>query len=177
MGETAPIVAQEMVRDNVEDFREVSVGTSQLANILQIACCPLAFVQGWWILQPREEAISLHFGQLTGRYTNPGCQYTNPCGLELRRISVAQISTLLNTQRVLDKSGNPVVVSAIIVYRFVDPGKALLNVDRPSWFVETQSAAVVKDVVSRFTYVTNFLVAYLTALKKKLTYCSINRQV
>lgn len=58
----------------------------------------------------------------------------------------------LNTQRVLDKAGNPVVVSAVLTYRFIDAGKALLNVESPGAFVETQAAAVVKDVVSRFTY-------------------------
>ncbi|GBG28443.1 Band 7 protein CG42540 [Hondaea fermentalgiana] len=134
------------------DFKEVELTTSPLATALGCLAFPCTIINGWWVLNPREESISLHFGKLTGHYETPGCHFTNPCGLEMLKVSTSQISVVLNTQRVLDADANPVVVSAVLNYRVVDAAKALLNVERPNAFVETQAAAVVKEVVSRFTY-------------------------
>ncbi|CAK9113130.1 Long-chain-fatty-acid--CoA ligase 5 (Arachidonate--CoA ligase) (Long-chain acyl-CoA synthetase 5) (LACS 5), partial [Durusdinium trenchii] len=134
------------------EFKDVQLGTSALAHTLQLAFLPLACLTGWVVLQPREHMISLHFGTLTGYYKSPGCQYVNPCGVELRRISTAQISSSLQTQKVADARSNPVNVSAIVTFRVVDAPKALLNVERAINYTETQAAAVMKEVVGHFTY-------------------------
>mmetsp|Transcript_8919 Transcript_8919/g.15701 ORF Transcript_8919/g.15701 Transcript_8919/m.15701 type:complete len:269 (+) Transcript_8919:126-932(+) len=144
--------AQDMSPDADDEMVDVKEGSSTLANSMAVLCLPLTLLNGWAYLDPREEAISMHFGQLTGKYDKPGCFFVNPWGLELKKLSTAQIASSLDTVKITDKRGNPLRVSAIITYRFVDVAKALLYVNQPRNYVETQAQTVLKEVVSTFTY-------------------------
>jgi len=106
----------------------------------------------WWVLEPRTEALVLHFGQLTEKHDTPGCHFSNCIGREIRMISVAQLSNDLPTQKITDVSGNPILVSAVITYRFNNPTYALLNVQNPQTYVMTQAQAALKQVVGRYSY-------------------------
>jgi len=67
-------------------------------------------------------------------------------------ISVAQLSNDLPTQKITDVAGNPILVSAVITYRFNNPTYALLNVQSPQSYVMTQAQAALKQVVGRYSY-------------------------
>ena len=54
--------------------------------------------------------------------------------------------------KVVDKSGVPIIVSAIIVYRVVDVLKAAFEVDNYTTFVRKQATAALKAVVQRYAY-------------------------
>lgn len=118
----APETAPEMNRD----MRNIEVGTSAVATFLGIICCPLVFTSACWVLEPRTEALVLNFGILTEKHDQPGCHISNPVGREIRQISTAQISQDLGTQKITDASGNPVIVSAVLAYRFVNVSLLLL---------------------------------------------------
>jgi len=96
--------------------------------------------------------IVLHFGQVTSIHQDPGCYYSNCCGRELRYISKTQRGYDLTKQKILDRNGNPLSVSAVITYRFDDPGSALLRVQNANDYVINQAAASLKNVVGKFTY-------------------------
>jgi len=62
------------------------------------------------------------------------------------------MSIELGRTTVLDRNGNPLIISGVVVYQFVNPKRAALDVENPVGFVESQAEAVLKQVVSRFPY-------------------------
>ncbi|KNC78220.1 hypothetical protein SARC_09347 [Sphaeroforma arctica JP610] len=103
-------------------------------------------------LNTRSEAVILHYGTYTGTIDEPGCHFVNCFGREIRTILTSQKSVDIPNVKVLDGNGNPIIVSAILTYRFVDSKKALLNVLSPNEYVMTQASATLKQIVSQFPY-------------------------
>merc|ERR1711977_271379 len=66
--------------------------------------------------------------------------------------SVKQRTMDIDTAKVADGNGNPLIVSCIVNYRVIDPKKAILNVDDLKKYVNTNAQAVLKQTVSHFTY-------------------------
>ena len=54
--------------------------------------------------------------------------------------------------KMVDKTGVPIMVSAIVVYRIVDAKKAALDIDDYRNFVESLATASLKQVVQAYTY-------------------------
>merc|ERR1711991_449709 len=93
-----------------------------------------------------------NFGRLTAVQTGEGFHYHNPCGLTVNSVSVAQVAIDLENQRVLDKDGNPLVVSAVLQFRYVDAVKATFNVKNAGSFIIQNASASLKNVLSHYTY-------------------------
>jgi regulator of protease activity HflC (stomatin/prohibitin superfamily) len=134
------------------DMTEIAEGSSPTAIGLGLLVFPLTIAMSCWVLEPREEALVLNYGQLTARTREPGCHWHNCVGREIRKISVAQLSQDLPVQKITDSTGNPIMISAVLTYRFINPTFALLNVQSPEAFVATQAQAALKQVVGRYTY-------------------------
>jgi regulator of protease activity HflC (stomatin/prohibitin superfamily) len=81
-------------------------------------------------------------------------------------VSTADISADLPIQKVTDSLGNPVIVSGIVVYRFTNPYGPLLTVQNGQQFVVTQASAIMKQVVSKYSY--EELKVQSTAVNKEL---------
>jgi len=94
----------------------------------------------------------LNCGVLTDKVSEPGVHFHNPVGREIRQISTAQISVDLVQQKITDSTGNPILVSAVVTFRFTNPSASLLNVREPKTFVITQASATLKQVVGKYTY-------------------------
>ena len=58
--------------------------------------------------------------------------------------------------KVNDSDGNPIEISAVIVFRVVDTAKALFNVDYYQDFVEIQSETAIRHVATQYPYDTFF---------------------
>lgn len=123
-----------------------------VADVAGVLACPITCLTAWWCLEPRTEAIVLHCGELTGKVKESGIQFTNPCGREIRTISTAQVSLELQKSKVTDSAGNPILVSAVVTYRFEDAPAALLNVRDPDRFVLDQASSSLKAVVGHYSY-------------------------
>jgi hypothetical protein len=126
------------------------VGTSQLALCQCIACCPLTMVCSWVPIATRTELVVLNYGSYTGTYKAPGCTFINCWGREMHVISTAAQSIDLAVTKILDKNGNPLLVSAIIVYHIVNTKRAALDVKDSAQFVRLQAMAVLKRIVSQY---------------------------
>jgi len=123
-----------------------------IATLGCIACFPFVAPTSCWTLDVRTEALVLHFGQLTAHVKEPGCYYHNCCGREIRTLSMQTFSRDMPVAKITDSTGNPILVSAVLSYRFVDTKAALFNVSNLHEFVMTQAQAALKATVSRFTY-------------------------
>jgi len=106
---------------------------------------------GLYMLQPNEGAILTLFGQYVGTDRNEGLRWANPL-YRKRHISLRARNLNAATLKVNDKRGNPVEISAVVVWRVYDTALAVFEVDNYENYVTVQAEAAIRHVASQFAY-------------------------
>jgi len=106
---------------------------------------------GLYMLQPNEGAILTLFGQYVGTDRNEGLRWANPF-YRKRHISLRARNLNAATLKVNDKRGNPVEISAVVVWRVYDTALAVFEVDNYENYVTVQAEAAIRHVASQFAY-------------------------
>ena len=112
---------------------------------------PPVLIFGFFIVNPREEMVILRFGKYVTTLKTQGIRYIHPVGRNLRRISTRDTTLDIATTTVVERNGNPILISAVVVYRVENSMKAALEVEDHNRFIADQASAVVKRVSSTFT--------------------------
>jgi len=136
----------------IDDLQYEEGKISPCSITLGIICFPLTLLGSCTQVNVQEEVISLHYGKYTGSISEPGCHFVNCWGLDLIRVSKAKISVDLPNIKVVDKNGNPVNVSGIVVYHFVNIKRSNIDFKDSQNFVKNQSLATLKRIASRYPY-------------------------
>jgi len=134
------------------DFVPEEGNSSACALALGILCFPLTLCGSCFCVNEKEEAIILSFGKYSTTVRDPGIHFSNCWGREIITISKAKLSTEIPTTKVIDKDGNPVMVSGVVFYHFRDTKKAAIDILDRATFVSDQAAAVLKQIVSHYPY-------------------------
>lgn len=113
---------------------------------------PPLLLFGFFVVHPREEVIVLKFGKYVKTITTPGIMWLHPVGRDLRRIPTHDISLHIPTSTVVERHGNPILISAVVVYRVEDTRKAALDVENFRQFIGDQAGAVIKRASAHFPY-------------------------
>jgi len=106
----------------------------------------------FFTLEPGIEAVHLFFGNYVQTVKEPGIHFVQPIGRTLRKVSVRQVTHDIPISTVVEATGNPVLVSAVLRYQVIEAEKAVLNVHNHNQFVADQASAILKRVVSRYPY-------------------------
>lgn len=106
---------------------------------------------GLYMLQPREAAILLLFGEYKGTDRSEGLRWANPFFVK-RRISLRARNLNAPTLKVNDKRGNPIEISAVVVWRVRDTAQAVFEVDDYENYVKVQAEAAIRHMASQFAY-------------------------
>ncbi len=125
---------------------------SLLTLVLSVLLFPITLMASWLVVHPQEEAVVLGWGKLSKIVKTPGISWVNVWGRKLIKISTKQQAIEVHRTVVADGNGNPIVVAAVVTFRFVDSKKAALDVQDAPSFVRTQAMAVLKQVASRYPY-------------------------
>jgi len=129
-------------------------GAHPLSILLGVLCCPLTVLFSCFTLNPQEEMVMLYWGRYSGTVRGSGLHFANCWGRESTRISTKKICQQLPKTTVVDKNGNPLIVSAVIVYNIVNSKRATLDIQNHVSFVQTQAETTLKQIISRFPYET-----------------------
>ena len=113
---------------------------------------PPILLFGFFIVNPREEIVVLRFGKFVTTLKTQGIRWIHPVGRKLFRISTRDTTLDIATTTVVEVNGNPIEISAVVVYRVQDTYKAALHVENFRVFIEDQAGAVVKRVAAQFPY-------------------------
>ncbi len=113
---------------------------------------PPILLFGFFIVNPREEVVVLRFGKFVTTFKTQGIRWIHPVGRHLHRISTKDTTLDIATSTVVEVNGNPIEISAVVVYRTEDTYKAALHVESYKQFIEDQAGAVVKRVAAQFPY-------------------------
>jgi regulator of protease activity HflC (stomatin/prohibitin superfamily) len=112
----------------------------------------LFVLSGIFIVGPREAHVLIYWGTVSRTVSEPGFNYAFPLGLQRQVVSTRDVAFSTAITTVVEANGNPIQVSAVCVYRVVDPARALIDVQGYHNFVYQQASAVLKSVCSRFPY-------------------------
>lgn len=136
-----------------------------------------AFVSlfGFMAIAPNEARVLLLFGEYRGSVVDSGFYWVNPfyskkrvslrvrnfetgsSGIPERKDAEGKVvqhrgRTLGRPSKVNDRDGNPIEISAIVVWRVVNTAEALFEVDDFEDFVAVQSEAALRNLASRHPY-------------------------
>jgi regulator of protease activity HflC (stomatin/prohibitin superfamily) len=122
-----------------------------LVVLFSVLFPPILFF-GFVIVNPREEIVVLRFGKFVSTLKAQGIRWIHPVGRKLHRISTRDTTLDVQTATVVEINGNPIEISAVVVYRVEDTYRAALHVASYASFIEDQAGAVIKRVASQFPY-------------------------
>jgi regulator of protease activity HflC (stomatin/prohibitin superfamily) len=95
-----------------------------LVILVTIIFPPILFF-GFFIVNPREEMVVLRFGKYVGTVAREGIRWIHPVGRSLRRIPTRDITLHIEKTTVVERNGNPIVISAVVVYRIARQNRAM----------------------------------------------------
>jgi regulator of protease activity HflC (stomatin/prohibitin superfamily) len=129
---------------------------------------------GFMIIQPNQARVLLLFGNYRGSVKTSGFYWVNPffskkkISLRIQNFETGSITTPASKDaagktipkshsaghpsKVNDRDGNPIEISAVVVWRVVDTAEALLEVDSYEHFVSIQSESALRSLASRHPY-------------------------
>ncbi len=151
---------------------EIFFGLSVLVDVLLFALI-IVFSFGFFAQQPNEARVMVFFGKYKGTFRQTGFFWVNPF-MNRKRISLRLRNIDVEPIKVNDKSGNPVMIGMVLVWKVEDTYRAVFDVDSEqkslnvtsndislnpgnlssalSRFVGIQSDAALREVASRYAY-------------------------
>jgi regulator of protease activity HflC (stomatin/prohibitin superfamily) len=106
---------------------------------------------GLYMLQPNESAIVMLFGKYIGTDHSDGLRWAFPLYAK-RKLSVRARNFNAPTLKVNDKRGNPVEISAAVVWRVRDTAQAVFEVDDFERYVQVQTETALRHLASQYAY-------------------------
>jgi len=119
-------------------------------GVLLIFLCSI-LLAGLFTLQPNEARVLILFGAYKGTCVESGFHWTNPFYTK-KRISLRTRNFDGEMLKVNDLRGNPIEISAVVVWRVADTFKALFDVDDYSNYVKVQSESALRHMANEYAY-------------------------
>lgn len=130
-----------------------TVATSSALIILSIVLWGFAclLVSSATVVSPNQSKAILFFGNYLGTIKENGFFLTVPLTNKIN-VSLKVRNFNSSVLKVNDLDGNPIEISAVVVFRVVDTAKALFDVAYYQDFVEIQSETAVRHIASQYPY-------------------------
>lgn len=158
-------------------FGGISMGVSIIAFVFI-----LIFFAGLHAIKPNEALVLTLFGKYYGTIKKSGFYFTNPFCSAVTPSSDSAAETVLSIQssnngaqvnaslpkgnkistkvmtlnnqkqKVNDVLGNPIVIGAVVIWKVVDPTKAVLNIDNYYTYLSTQCDSTIRNIARLYPY-------------------------
>ncbi len=145
-----------------------------IGGILALICGVVSLF-GYQAVAPNDARVMLLFGEYRGSVTESGFYWVNPffskrkITLRVRNFETGSVTTPEKKDaqgkivqhksrtggrpsKVNDRDGNPIEISAVVVWRVVNTAEAMFEVDDYEHFVAVQSEAALRNLASRHPY-------------------------
>jgi regulator of protease activity HflC (stomatin/prohibitin superfamily) len=134
-------------------FRSTAMGLGVgVAGSILAMFVSILGLAGLFVVNPNQAKVLQLFGDYRGTTRNAGLRWANPF-YSKKAISVRTRNFETGKLKVNDKSGNPIEIAAVVVWRVVDTAEALFNVDDYINFVHVQSESALRNLATHFPYV------------------------
>jgi regulator of protease activity HflC (stomatin/prohibitin superfamily) len=162
----------------VLSLKALSMGTGSgwaVVTGVLLLLCGIVSLAGYMAIAPNQARVLLLFGHYKGSALESGFYWVNPfftkkkISLRIRNFETGSINTperkdaagkvvqersrtLGRPSKVNDRDGNPIEISAVVVWRVVNTAEALFEVDDFEDFVAVQSEAALRNMATRHPY-------------------------
>jgi regulator of protease activity HflC (stomatin/prohibitin superfamily) len=103
------------------------------------------------MLAPNQAAALTLFGAYTGSDRKEGLRWANPLAIK-KKVSLRDRNLNAPTLKVNDQRGNPIEISAVVVWRVRDSAQALFQVDDFEAYVRVQAEAAIRHLAASYAY-------------------------
>ena len=128
--------------------------SSAVLLILSIIC-----VCGFILVEPGQARVLLFFGKYRGTFTQPGYYWLNPF-ISQKKLSLRVRNLDAEPIKVNDKTGNPIMIGMVLVWKLKDTYKAIFEIDTQTMAEGSvgqagvgASAAQVMNLLGRFVQI------------------------
>ncbi len=128
--------------------------SSAVLFILSIIC-----ICGFILVEPGQARVLLFFGKYRGTFTQPGYYWLNPF-ISQKKLSLRVRNLDAEPIKVNDKTGNPIMIGMVLVWKLKDTYKAIFEIDTQTMAEGTvgqvgvgASAAQVMNMLGRFVQI------------------------
>jgi regulator of protease activity HflC (stomatin/prohibitin superfamily) len=123
------------------------------APLVGVALCVAAAIglAGLYMLNPNQAAALTLFGAYIGSDRGAGLRWANPLALK-KRLSLRDRNLNAPVLKVNDQRGNPIEISAVVVWRVRDTAQALFQVDDYEAYVRVQAEAAIRHLAASYAY-------------------------
>ena len=164
----------------LEEGKNISGGIVLTLGIILVIVFPILY-SGLKVVGPNEALVLTLFGKYYGTilksgyyYVNPFVTFNNPIFTKnfaskakietndkmtvtpdiIAKKTVSLKSNTLNngTQKVNDVLGNPIIIGAVVIWKVVDPTKAVFNVDNYAEFLSIQTDSTIRNIARKYPY-------------------------
>lgn len=149
---SAPHTEQMVDELDAEPDKEFSALTHVLTPLVTLVCCPLVCCSSWVEVKEKEEVVVLSFGKYDKTIKEAGCRWLNCFGTNTFKVVTAQQAMDLVPQKMVDGDSNPVIVSAVVIYRVQNAYRAVIEQSNYTEFLRTTASSTLKKVVSKYPY-------------------------
>ena len=125
-----------------------------LLLILSIIC-----VCGFILVEPGQARVLLFFGKYSGTFTEPGYYWLNPF-ISQKKLSLRVRNLDAEPIKVNDKTGNPIMIGMVLVWKLKDTYKAIFEIDTQTMAEGSTgqagigaSAAQIMNMLGRFVQI------------------------
>lgn len=128
-----------------------------------VVCILVVLCKGFFVQEPNEARVVIFFGNYRGTCTRVGFFWINPF-MTTRKLSLRIRNMDIEPIKVNDKTGNPVMIGMVLVWKISDTYKVVFDLDSKSLgmggvnssaldkFVRIQSDAALREVTGHFAY-------------------------
>ena len=113
----------------------------------------IGVLPGQCVVQPNQALVLIMFGRYRGTVTKAGWYLVNPfTRAASRKVSLRVHNFTTSVSKVNDAEGNPIEISAVVVWRVVDTARAIFDVDDFEDFVYVQSETAIRHLGTQYPY-------------------------
>jgi len=123
-----------------------------LLSVLFTVLCVAFTLPGFFLNQPQQARVLTLFGAYRGTDQTAGLRWTIPFYFPRMKVSTRLNNFESGRSKVNDAVGNPIEISAIVVWRVVDPVSAVFEVEDYEAYVVTQTESAVRSLASTYPY-------------------------
>jgi len=122
-------------------------------KIVCAACIPVLVIllPGFFVVEPNLSRVLVLFGRYRGTVRKNGFFWTNPFTMK-KSLSLRAHNLDGDQIKVNDLMGNPIEISAVVVWRVADTARATFDVEDYEHFVRVQSDAALRNLASTHPY-------------------------
>ena len=140
------------------------IGVNEGLAVFVICCVILLLfvcVYGFMTNEPNNARVMVFFGKYKGTLKDNGFFWVNPLFIK-KKITLRARNMDIEPIKVNDRSGNPIMIGMVLVWKVIDTYKAVFEIDTAGElmrafenFVNVQSDAALREVAGQYAYDNN----------------------